>query len=170
MGYTIEQFGADCHASLKKGSDPGGLEEVRQNLERALKDEAFVAKHLGTDNDSPRKIIYEDPELEFCILAHVFVGAKDSPPHDHGPAWAVYGQATGVTVMTDWKCVKKPADGNPGEVEKVTSYELKPGMARAYATGDLHSPSRADETRLIRIEGKNMEKVKRDSYRIAVPA
>jgi hypothetical protein len=37
-------------------------------------------------------------------------------------------------------------------------------MAYLYNEGDLHSPSRAGSTRLIRIEGRNMEKVKRFKY------
>ncbi len=40
-------------------------------------------------------------------------------------------------------------------------------MAYLYNEGDLHSPSRAGSTRLIRIEGKNMEKVKRLKYEAA---
>jgi len=41
---------------------------------------------------------------------------------------------------------------------------LKPGMVYAYSEGDLHSPRRSGPTRLIRIEGRNMEKVRRLSY------
>ena len=65
-------------------------------LQEVLQDETFVTTHLG--NDVPeRKILYEDPDLSFCILAHVHHDAKTSPPHDHGPAWAIYGQAHGET-------------------------------------------------------------------------
>jgi hypothetical protein len=46
-------------------------------------------------------------------------------------------------------------------VRKKKTYKLTPGMAYLYNEGDLHSPARVDSTRLIRIEGKNMEKVKR---------
>jgi hypothetical protein len=37
-------------------------------------------------------------------------------------------------------------------------------MADAYHEGQLHSPRRAGPTRLIRIEGLNMEKVRRLAY------
>jgi hypothetical protein len=43
-------------------------------------------------------------------------------------------------------------------------YTLSPGMAHVYHEGDLHSPKRTGSTKLIRIEGTNMEKVKRLSY------
>ena len=43
-------------------------------------------------------------------------------------------------------------------------YKLVPGDAHLYNEGDLHSPRREAPTRLIRIEGKNMEKVQRFPY------
>jgi hypothetical protein len=49
-------------------------------------------------------------------------------------------------------------------VRLVTSYTLKPGMAHVYHEGDLHSPRREGATRLIRIEGTNMDKVRRLAY------
>jgi len=67
--------------------------------------------HLG-DDVPERKVLYEDPELGFCILGHVYRGAKDSHPHDHGPSWAIYGQAQGETAMTDYEPVARPGGGN----------------------------------------------------------
>ena len=46
----------------------------------------------------------------------------------------------------------------------VKSYALKPGMACLYNEGQLHSPRRESATRLIRIEGQNMDRVKRLRY------
>jgi hypothetical protein len=37
-------------------------------------------------------------------------------------------------------------------------------MARLYNEGDLHSPRREGPTRLIRVEGTNMDNVRRLSY------
>jgi hypothetical protein len=37
-------------------------------------------------------------------------------------------------------------------------------MAHVYNEGDLHSPTREGPTRLIRIEGTNMDRVKRLAY------
>ena len=167
MGYTPEQFSADCRAALLKDPGPAGRELVRQYTANASSDPDFVATYLGPDTDSERKILYEDPELQFCILAHVYRGAKNSPPHDHGPSWAVYSQVAGVTEMTDWRLVQKPADSQPGKVEKVRTYKLTPGTAHLYNEGDLHSPRRDGDTRLIRIEGTDLTKVKRDKFEIA---
>ena len=163
MGHTLDQFAAECHRLLKDTPGPVGREKVCALLQDVLKDEAFIAQHL--DDDVPeRKIIYEDPELGFCILAHHNRGAKESAPHDHGPTWAIYGQALGETLMNDWALVESAAEGKPGKVRHVRSYPLKPGMAHVYNEGDLHSPKREGATKLIRLEGTNMDKVRRLAY------
>ena len=113
------------------------------------------------DAAEPRRIIYEDPELGFCICAHSYTGAKQGEPHDHGPTWAIYGQAAGETEMTDWEIVEPASDGAPAKVKKVRSYRMEPGDAHVYAPGDVHAPYRDAPTRLIRIEGTNTDNVKR---------
>lgn len=163
MGYSLEQFSAECHRILKQ--DPGvqGRKEVCALVQQMLKDDAFIAANLG-DDVPERKVLYEDPELGFCILGHVYHDAKGSNPHDHGPSWAIYGQARGETIMTDYFPVARPSEGQPGQARPVRDYKLTPGTAHLYNEGDLHAPRRDGPTRLIRIEGKNMEKVKRFPY------
>ena len=163
MGYSLEQFSAEAHRLLKQ--DPGveGRKKIRALVQEVLKDDNFIKTNLG-DDVPERKVLYEDPELGFCILGHVHHDAKGSNPHDHGPSWAIYGQARGETVMTDYACVARPGEGKPGKARPVKDYTLTPGMAYLYNEGDLHSPRRDGPTRLIRIEGTNMEKAKRYPY------
>jgi len=166
MAHTLEQFAAACHEALAEDPGPGGRKKVAEIVADVLRDDAFLAKHVG-DDVPERKILYEDPQLGFCILAHVYQGAKESQPHDHGPSWAIYGQARGETVMSDWALVERATEDKPGTVRHVRSYTLTRGTAHVYNEGDLHSPRRDGPTRLIRIEGTNMAKVKRLSYRKA---
>lgn len=167
MDEKLESFAAECHRILKADPGPTGLEAVRKGLEPLLVDADFVATYLGPDNDATRKVLYEDSELGFCILAHVFKGTNKAPPHDHGPSWAIYGQAAGETEMTEFDMIAQPEGGEPGRVTARKTYVLEPGMAVAYKVGDLHSPKRGGETRLIRLEGQNLEGVKRDKYQLA---
>ena len=163
MKRDLEQFSAACRSILKQ--DPGieGRKKVCALVQDVLKDDDFIKTYLA-DDVPERKVLYEDPELGFCILGHVYHGAKDSNPHDHGPSWAIYGQARGETVMTDYAPVARPSEEQPGKARRVKDYALKPGMAFLYNEGDLHSPRRDGPTRLIRIEGQNMEKVRRYPY------
>ena len=76
MTYTLDQYSADCRAALLKDPGPAGRELVRQYTEKACTDPEFVAKYLGPDAEAERKILYEDPDLHFCILAHVYKGRR----------------------------------------------------------------------------------------------
>jgi predicted metal-dependent enzyme (double-stranded beta helix superfamily) len=165
MAHTVEQLAQSFHTALKAQPGPGGRKKICELLQAALRDEAFIASTFS-DTTSDRHLLYEDPELGFCIFAHNYKGAKDSPPHDHGPSWAIYGQVQGETRMSDWDLVSPAGADQPGKVRQRKTYQLEPGMAHVYNEGDLHSPSRAGPTRLIRIEGINMEKIKRRKYEV----
>jgi hypothetical protein len=166
MGFTLESFAADVHRILKEDPNRAGREKVRALVQEALKDEKFIATYVN-DNTPDRQIIYEDPELGFCVCAHVNRDAREANPHDHGSSWAIYGQAFGETEMSDWEVIEPAADGKPGKVRRARVYALKPGMAHIYNEGDVHSPKRVAATGLLRIEGKNTQKMKRLAYKAA---
>lgn len=163
MAFTLQEFSAEAHRILAADAGPEGRKQIAELVKRACTDPEFVAAYLP-DNGPERKILYEDPELGFCILGHVNRGAKASPPHDHGPTWAIYGQAAGETIMTDWSKVAPASEAEPGKVRHVRDYKLAPGDAYVYNEGDLHSPRRDNSTKLIRIEGCNVEKLRRYPY------
>ena len=163
MSLTLEQFGSQCREALKREPGPTGVKSVAKLLEAALKDHQFVESCVN-DRTSERDVIYQDPELHFCIVAHNYPGAKTAAPHDHDDTWAIYGQARGETEMFDYQIIEPATQDKPGKVKASRSYSLTPGVAHAYQVGDLHAPKRNGPTRLIRIEGKNMAGVKRLAY------
>jgi len=164
MEFTLDSFASECHRILKAEPGPAGREKVRAVVEAVLKDKKFLGTYLN-DNTPDRQVIYEDPELGFCICAHLNKDAKEANPHDHGSSWAIYGQAFGETEMSDWEIIEPAAEGKPGKVRRARVYALKPGMAHIYNEGDVHSPKRVTTTGLIRIEGKNTQKMKRLAYK-----
>src|SRR5687767_4842368 len=121
MNTTLTSFAASVRDILQQQDTPAGRERIAALLREALQDRAFVESLF--DGASPeRRIVYQDPHLGFCILAHRYTDARVSPPHGHGPSWAIYGQADGETVMTDWDLVEPPAPGRPGKVKKRRTY------------------------------------------------
>ena len=166
MAYSLDQLVMDCRAALKKDKGAGGRNAVRKFIEIACLDDDFVSTHLGPENVTPRKVLYEDDELGFCILVHV-AAPETGLPHGHGPTWAIYGIAAGITEMTDWHCIEKPDGRSPGKVVAVKSYELPRGSAQLYNEGDLHSSRREHEVRMIRVEGMNLMGVRRPRYEAA---
>ncbi|MBM3491157.1 MAG: hypothetical protein FJX68_12040 [Alphaproteobacteria bacterium] len=167
MGYTLEQLAADIRKTLKQDSGAKGKEAVCGLLSRALRDNELVGRHVTAETCKPRKVLYEDSELGFCICGHVYQDGVDSPPHDHGPTWAIYGVAEGDTAMTDWRIVKAGAGEEPSLVEPVATYTMRPGDAHFYDVGVVHSPKRKGALKLIRIEGRNLDLIKRSNIKAA---
>src|ERR1700739_2159639 len=96
MAYTLEQLSADIRETLKADSGVSGKQQVCEFVSKALLDQEFVARHLTAEQCRPRKVLYEDPELGFCVCGHVYENAAHGAPHDHGSSWAIYGLETGA--------------------------------------------------------------------------
>ena len=167
MTYTLQQFAADIRDALKADQTSAAKHKVCQFVVRSLNDPVFLATYLKdrAPNANPREILYEDCELGFCICGHVYDGPAIGSPHDHGASWAIYGQAAGVTEMTDWKIVQKGEAGKPALVEPVRTYVMNPGDAHFYDVADVHSPRREAPVKLIRIEGRNLDHVRRSNIK-----
>nr|MCH9675600.1 hypothetical protein [Gammaproteobacteria bacterium] len=153
MAYELDAFCKDCREALKSQAQPEALETIRVNLERLLGNEAFVAAHLGPDAEVGRETLYEDPELDFCVLAHINRGARVSPPHDHGASWAIYGQATLYTDMTVWRRTDGGQGTGAATVEAIDTYRLTPGHAGIYGVGAIHSIDYPETARFVRVTG-----------------
>jgi predicted metal-dependent enzyme (double-stranded beta helix superfamily) len=163
MAHTLEAFAARVRETLQKENTPAGREQVAALLRDVLNDRPFV-ESLFDERSPERKVLYQDPQLGFCILAHRYTSAKKVPPHDHGPSWAIYGQADGESFMSDWVPVGETAPGKPAKVKQVREYTMTPGVTHVYNEGDVHAPSRTGPSRLIRIEGTDLERVTRSRY------
>jgi len=167
MSYTLEQLSAEIGKALKADAGAAGKQAVCALVSKALLDQEFISQHLTADQCRPRKVLYEDPELGFCVCGHVYEKPAHGEPHDHGSSWAIYGLAVGDTEMTDWRVVQ-PGDGaSPTLVAPERTYVLKPGDAHFYDVGVVHSPKRDGLTKLVRIEGANLDHIKRSNIKAA---
>ena len=72
-----------------------------------------------------RDLLYQDPDLGFCILAHNYSGPKTVPPHDHGPSWAIYAQVRGETEMREYELVQQATNDTPGKVAVSKTYQMR---------------------------------------------
>jgi predicted metal-dependent enzyme (double-stranded beta helix superfamily) len=167
MPYTLDQFVSDCRSILKRDPGPAGREEVRTRLERLLSEKEFVAEYCGPQAQRGLKVLYEDPELGFQILAHINDKARVSPPHDHGASWAIYGQATHYTEMTEWEREDDGRDPAKAKLTPVKKYRLTPGHAGIYQDGTIHSIDYPDSARFIRVTGTNLDKIRRVRFDLA---
>src|ERR1051326_6655707 len=126
MSFTVDSFATECRKILKNDPGRAGREKVRDLVQRVFQDKDFLATFL-TENTPDRQVLYEDPELGFCICAHLNKDAREANPHDHGSSWAIYGQAFGETEMSDWEIVEPARAGPRGKVGPAKVFSWSPG-------------------------------------------
>jgi predicted metal-dependent enzyme (double-stranded beta helix superfamily) len=161
MSYDLDQFVSDCRAILSRDPGPQGREEVRLHLERLLANQDFVRQYCGDDVPQGLKLLYEDKDLGFQVLAHINDKARVSPPHDHGASWAIYGQATKYTDMIEWEREDDGADPAHAKLKPTRKYRLTPGRAGIYQDGTIHSIDYPDQARFVRVTGTNLDQINR---------
>jgi len=161
MAYTLEQFCRDANAALVEDSGRGGKEVIRRNLEKLLQNRDFVQSVCGPDADYGVRQLYRDPDFDFVVLAHVNKEARKSPPHDHGSSWAIYGQATEHTDMSEYRRTDGRAGAGEAALEHVTTYRLTPGKAGLYDVGAIHAIDYPANARFVRVTGTDLEAVER---------
>jgi len=160
MSITLESFAQQVREYLQADPGPAGREKARLLLQEVLVDPEFVAEYVKDDYPQ-RTVLHHDEALGFAILSHVYHVKRETPPHDHGISWAIYGQVAGESLIHDWAVVDPAAAGKPGKVRRNGARSLTPGTAITYQEGEIHSPSREGPAKLIRIEGLHVQETSR---------
>ena len=163
MNRVLFDLSKKCRTWLVENPGPVGRKKIATYLEQLLTDQDAI-DNLVPITAGERDLLYQDPVLGFCILAHNYPGPKTASPHDHGPSWAIYAQVRGETEMCEYDLVQQATDNTPGKVVVNKTYQMRPGDAYVYNEGVLHAPMRKEPTSLLRIEGTDMSKVKRLRY------
>lgn len=163
MSDSLAAFCADTAEILSSKDDRESRDRVRLRLEVLLQDSAFCDQYVGEDATSGIEEIYEDPELGFCVLAYNMAEPRQSPPHDHGSSWAVYGQASGYTDMTLWSVIKEHDAGHI-DIEPTAEFRLNVGQAGLFDVGEIHSIQYDQGAKFVRVTGMDMKRVERRVY------
>ena len=115
MNEVLLDLSQKCRTWLVENPGPDGRKKIAAYLEQLLTDQDAV-DHLVPITAGERDLLYQDPDLGFCILAHNYPGPKTAPPHDHGPSWAIYAQVRGETEMCEYDLVQQATNDTPGKV------------------------------------------------------
>jgi len=159
MAYALNDFCSDLNALLKTdGGD--GISELAEKLEMLLANPDFVAQTFNEDTPKGKRTLYHDAESDAYVLAHVHHPGRGGKPHSHGESWAVYGNAKGYTLMTEWERVNDEAEDHAA-LKQSARYRLGEGEAHAYGPGVIHSTEHAEKAWVIRITGTNLANVPR---------
>ena len=137
MPYSLNDLVADIKDIILSEKLPDGSDKICYFVSKALMDQKFISVNLPDrqKGENPREILYEDKETGFCVCGHVYSTEAIGSPHDHGSSWAVYGQASGETEMTDWEIIKDKSVNDIIYVKPFKTYTMKAGDQWRYCKG-----------------------------------
>lgn len=164
MAYTYDQFRADCRETLLAAPNEEGRKKVIGLLERLLENEEFIAEHLGPDATPGRPVIFQDPDTDFCVQIHIHGNTGGGTPHDHGPSWAIYGQAVSYTDMTAYRRLDDGKTEGLAELEIAREFRMNPGDVGLFDVGEIHSIKFEKGCHVVRITGTHLDKVGHNIY------
>ena len=157
MPYTFEEFCADCNKALKADSGEAGRKAVQAHFNRILAHPDFIEGPLGENPPQGRHIIHHDKETDMYVMAHVFYEAGDSVPHDHGPFWVIYGNATGYTDMKEFRRIDDGSKEGHAELEVSRAYRIEAGTSTIFPPGAVHAIDYPANSTFIRLTGGDVE-------------
>jgi len=161
MNATFEHFTADLVATLK-ASGVAGLPHIAELLKPVLRDPGFAALAFA-DSTMRKRVLFHDADTDVYVLAHIHEAGKRGKPHSHGASWAIYGNVSGATDMTEWRRVN-PENEPHAVLEPSSHYRLSPGDTRAYPPYLIHSTAHPEDARVIRVTGTDLDRIPRYGF------
>lgn len=154
-GHAVfDTFCTDVREILRADAGVEGQKQVHARLLPLLTDEAFLAAYAGPGTARGGHRLYTDDATGFAVVIYIGKeGRGESPPHDHGDDWAIYGQSRLHTDMRDFRIVAGDRHDLTAEVEETDVYRLNPGEARLYLAGEIHSINPIVDCCYVRVAG-----------------
>ena len=161
MNAAFNRFTTDLVATLK-ARGIAGLSDIAEALRPLLRDPEFAALAFA-DPTIRKRVLFHDADTDVYVLAHIHEAGKRGRPHSHGASWAIYGNVSGVTDMTEWRRINP--DGEPHAVLQPSSnYHLGPGNSRAYPPYLIHSTAHPENALVIRVTGTDLDHIPRYGF------
>ena len=155
--YTVDDFLGDARAIMRESGIRGGLEAIRENTERLLRQPDLLDTYVNMDEYKGHTVIGHDPDTDIYVIVHGGRKGGTSPPHDHGPCSVIYGNYTGHTVMRRWNRLDDGGSQGPARLEVAREYTVGAGEATAFAEGDIHSIDYPDGAFFVRVTVGDVE-------------
>jgi len=166
---SLSEFVRDVRNVVSTCSAPKAQAlEVARLMEQLLSEPEFLCREMGAPKtqQNPYCPLYEDPDSGFMVLAHWQPPGHETPPHNHGPCWVVYGVYENVIEMTRYQRLDSSQEPGVARLKSSRSYELRRGEVNFFLPGDIHStrnPS-PNPSMILRVTQKDLNKISRERF------
>jgi predicted metal-dependent enzyme (double-stranded beta helix superfamily) len=144
---ALQRFIDDVRALYDENLDHAArFERAKPLLERLLEDatlkERAASWPSGSDHANQRYqnlLFYVDPDFGFAINALVKDPDEQTPIHDHGESWTLYGVLEGGETVVRYRRADDGADETRAELELVDEHKVTPGFIDFVPPGEAHA-------------------------------
>jgi len=167
--YSLTEFVNDVKHVISIHSGPKAQAlEVGRLMEQLLSEPEFLRQEMAVPKVQRNRYcpLYEDPDSGFMVLAHWQPAGHQTPPHNHGPYWVVYGVYENVIEMTRYQRLDSGKELRVARLKSSRSYELERGEVNFFVPGDIHStrnPS-LNSSLILRVTQKDLTKISRERF------
>lgn len=160
MTRALERFRRQSSKILQEEPLDVALEQLAAGMALLIADPDFIAEAFSPDDPPGKRELLHDPQTGFYLFAHVQKGGKTGKPHSHGESWAIYGNVTARTEMTEWERTNDPAEDRV-VLRPTAHYALATCETRAYGPGVIHSTAHPEPAWVLRMTGTNLDTIPR---------
>lgn len=166
---SLSEFVRDVRNVVSTCSGPKAQAlEVARLMEQLLSEPEFLRQEMAAPRAQQNRYcpLYEDPDSGFMVLAHWQPPGHETPPHNHGPCWVVYGVYENVIEMTRYQRLDNGKEPGVARLKSSRSYELGRGEVNFFVPGDIHStrnPS-SNLSMILRVTQKDLTKISRERF------
>lgn len=105
-------------------------------ISQVLFEELLTDLDLSIEDIRENRILYQDVNHGFMLLAHTEEKGLYRPPHDHGDGWVIYGVKSGDIEMGSYKRLQDK--NTEPQLVRRSAELLSEGDSRVYLPGDIH--------------------------------
>jgi len=172
--YTMEAFVEDVREMFSTTTDPRAQAQfVAQHMQELLKSSEWLTERIGLPDEGgfgSHKLHldekYGHPDGGFLLMCGIQKPGQESPPHDHGTTWVVYGVLEGGIEQTKWRWSYPETDRTSPQIKPLESWIQGAGDIAFFLPGEIHNTRNVDETRsvVVRLEGQRLADLIRHRY------
>lgn len=144
---ALQRFIDDVRALYDEGlDDRARFERAKPLLARLLEDDTLKERAASWPSGSDdvnrhyqNLLFYVDPDHGFAINALVKDPGQQTPIHDHGESWTLYGVLQGGETVVRYRRTDETGDAGPAELELVGEHAVTPGYIDFVPPDDAHA-------------------------------
>ena len=172
--YTVEAFVEDVRAIFASTEDPHAQAQGAANhLKALLAVPGWLEEKLNIPEEGGygRFELHLDEEYGlpgpgFWLMCSIQTDGQESPVHDHGVAWVIYGVYEGAIEQSKWRWFYKGEGEESTQIKQFGKFIQNDRTVAFFLPGEIHKTLNVAGGRsiVVRLESQKLDRITRYQY------